>query len=389
MNRVNQKINVTLIPLLAMLAGSMYSPVFATGVPEPARAAQVEYIGQNRGGPFAVFNQGSDSGFVIGRDVCFYTADAKKITCAVIVRTKPQAAAVMLGSEEKAKVTKGHFVWPADLAPFDLSLTKSLVDTDTTTSTDVSELSEEDDAEDPPEPLLPPLLSRRIQLHLAPTLSLPIWMNDLRFNSGARAAGTGEIWESGDTIRGSVIGFGIRYHIPQFGAGDSAFDFTYHFVPQNPVKDDFDLTDGSVAVQSAVWSHHYRFRWLRGATWRHTDDSDLLLYTGFGYDILMAKFRSAKTGGSTDELVSGTITGHGLEIPVVVAWQKHFGDWMVTTGADMALPLGVFGVQSKGKLSYDENTADADKSLNSAIDAVNVRRGWFSLALQFGVGATF
>jgi hypothetical protein len=62
---------------------------------------------------------------------------------------------------------------------------------------------------------------------------------------------------------------------------------------------------------------------------------------------------------------------------------------MVTTGVDMALPLGVFGVQSKGKLSYDENTGNADKSLGNAVDAVNVRRGWFSFALQFGLGAKF
>ena len=121
----------------------------------------------------------------------------------------------------------------------------------------------------------------------------------------------------------------------------------------------------------------------------HRDDSDLLLYTGFGYDYLKAKFLSQKTGAASGELVQGQITGHGLEIPLIVTWQKYFGRWLFSAGADMAMPLGVFGVTSSGSLSYDEQTADADKSFNGAVDAVNVRRGWFSLGLQFGLGASF
>lgn len=379
------KFTISLFSMLTFLAAQSENIAFAAGVANPQRPAMVRFVGRNQTGRFAVFDQGSETGFVIARDVCFYRADGHKVFCAPIVRTKLAAAAVTFKDNLKGDIVKGLYVWPQDLGEINLAaLSESVA---SVTSSDAQDLLDEED--DPPEPELPPLLARRLQVHLAPTLFLPIWMNDLRFNAGARSAGTGKIWESGDTIRGSAIGFGMRYHLPKNGAGDSAFDFTYHFVAQNPVKDDFDLTDGSTNVQSSVWSHHCRFRWLRGATWMHDDASDLLLYTGFGYDLLMAKFSAGKTGGASGNLVSGTITGHGFEIPVVVAWQKYFGDWMVTTGVDMALPLGVFGVQSKGKLSYDENTGNADKSLGNAVDAVNVRRGWFSFALQFGLGAKF
>jgi hypothetical protein len=103
----------------------------------------------------------------------------------------------------------------------------------------------------------------------------------------------------------------------------------------------------------------------------------------------MTKFESAKTGSSSEKLVSGSLTAHGLEIPLVVAYQLHFGGWMLTAGADMALPIYVGGVKAKGTLSYDENVGSANKSLNSAIEAIHVRRGWFSMALQFGLGAEF
>ena len=361
----------------------------------PKFTAKIVHLGKNAAGFYAVFNQGSATGFVIGRDVCLYktqsdavdkegSKNSVKIHCGVIVRTKARAAAIVLDEAVREKILMGLDVWPKDLAFTDAISGDR--DNDAKTNADIAALAVQQD--DPPEPILPPLLKSRFELHLAPTYALPIWMNDLRFNSDARASGMGKIWESGDTIKGSVVGFGMRYHVPLNGRGDSAYDFTYHFVPQRPVKDDFDLTEGTTSVLSSVWSHHYRFRWLRGATWKHSDTSDLLLYTGFGYDFLQAKFRSAKTGGSTDELVNGTITGHGFEIPVVVAWQKHLGGWMMTTGADMALPLGVYGVNRTGKLTYDEDTGIADNSLSGAMDAVNVRRGWFSLAFKVGIGAS-
>jgi hypothetical protein len=361
--------------------------VWASGVANPADLGVVMHRGHSSKGHFAVIDQGSDTGFVIGRDVCFFGADLRKLLCAGIVRTKPRAAAIVLTAEDKDKIVVGAYAWPADLGPVTSYMVERLQkDTDHDKS-DAASLAEEE--EDPPEPILPPVLKSRTQFHIAPTMSLPIWMNDLRFEAGARAKGSGEIWSSGDTIRGSVVGFGLRHHMPQNGDGDAAFDVTYHFVPQNPVKDDFDLTDGSVAVQSAVWSHHYRFRWLRGATWRHRDDSDLLLYTGLGYDLMMAKFEAAKTGASKDKLVTGSISAHAVEIPLVVSYQMHFGRFMLTSGADMAIPLYMGGVKARGTLHYSENVGNADKSLGGAIDALNVRRGWFSVALQFGLGAVF
>lgn len=378
--------------LLAWFSGA----VAAAGVRDPEFPSKIVHLGKNSSGLYAVFNQGSTTGFVIGRDVCIYNAlvagadkgDSKsrvKIHCGAIVRTKSHAAAIIFVAGLNEKILLGMDVWPLDLGS--IKGKSGNKDADARTKADIAELALQQD--DPPEPVLPPLLKSRFQAHLAPTYALPIWMNDMRFNTGARSSGSGKIWESGDTIKGSVVGFGLRYHTPLNGRGESAYDFTYHFVPQRPVKDDFDRTDGSTSIESSVWSHHYRFRWLRGATWNHSETSDLLLYTGFGYDFLQARFRSAKTGGSTDELVSGTITGHGLEIPVVIAWQKYLGGWLLTTGADMALPLGVYGVKKTGKLSYDEDVGRADKSLSGAEKAVNVRRGWFSVALNLGIGADF
>lgn len=391
-----QKLAVGLLLFFAM--GEAQS-VIAAGVANPKRPGKVRYLGKNADGPFAVFSQGSKQGYVVGRDVCLYKPDGHRVTCTSIVRTKPRAAAVILTPEEATKIGEGDLVWPEDLGPIKLDETPQ--PEEKTPAKDIAALaseqegkttkSEPDETEedDPPEPELPPVLKPRLQLYLAPALSLPFWMNDLRFNAGARAAGTGKIWESGDTIRWSYVGFGARYHSPKNGNGDSAFDFAYHFVPQRPIKDDFDLTDSSVAVESSVWSHQFRLRYLRGATWHHTETSDLLLYSGFGYNYLRARFLSTKTGAATDELVSGMITAHGLEVPVVISWQQFLGDWLLTGGADFGIPFPIMGLTARGNLAYDENTADADKSLNLAIEAINLRRAWFTTSVTLGLGRRF
>ncbi len=357
----------------------------ADGVADPTSPAKVFAVRKNKRGPYLVFDQGSKTGFVIGRDVCFYDAESQKITCASIVRTKPRAGAAYITAEEAEKIKPGFYVWPQDMGTFKIQ--PKMTDDKDADELDIERLIAEED--DPPEIILPPLLRPRLQLHLSPTYALPIWMNDLRFNSSARASGFGEIWEPGDTIKGSVVGFGVRYYMALAGRGDSSLDFTYHFVPQRPVKDDFDVTNAAIAVKSMVWSHHYRLRWMRGATWKHDELTDLLLYAGLGYDFMQAKFKSEKVGAAVGNLVDGTIRAHALELPLIVTWQRYFGRWLFSAGADASLPIGLFGVDASGKLAYDEETADADKSFDGAVDAVNVRRGWFALALQFGVGTTF
>lgn len=366
-----------------LLIGICPAASFAGDISDPTSAARVLQMRRNRLGPYLVFDQGSATGFVVGREVCFYDDVTQRLGCGTIIRTKPRAAAVYLTEEIASKVKAGNFVWPEELgAP---KIQPKVAD-DQASQSDALALLQEDD---PPELILPPLLSKRLQIHLSPTYALPIWLNDLRFNAGARAAGSGNIWEPGDTIKGSVVGFGARYFWPQYGRGDMSVDFTYHFVPQRPVKDDFEVTNASVAVLSKVWSHHYRLRWMRGATWFHGEQTDLLLYTGFGYDFMRAKFKSEKVGAVSATLVEGSIQAHALELPLIVTWQRHFGRWMISAGADGSLPLFLFGVDSSGKLSYDEATAAADKSFGGAVEAVNVRRGWFALALQFGLGGTF
>jgi hypothetical protein len=367
--------------VLAVLVASCEA--FATGVADPKGPARVVHSNTNKIGFYAVFNQGANTGFVIGREICVYSVDRSKVLCSTIVRSKPTASAIQLTAEDKERIKKGYFGWPQDLgepviSDDDLNRNVGKI------SRDAKELSQQED--DPPEPVLPPMLQNRWDVHLSPTYALPIWMNDLRFNAGARASGKGKIWESGDTIKGSAIGMGARIHQALAGRGDSAFDLTYHFVPQKPVRDDFDLTDGSVYVQSEVWSHQLRFRWLRGATWKHTDDSDLLMYTGFGYDFLYAKFKSSKVGSSNDELVSGRTLAHGFEIPVVMEYESTYGAWRWSVGMDLALPLGVYGKKMTAKLSYADDTADADKSLGAVEKALNIRRGWFSAALHCGIG---
>jgi hypothetical protein len=361
--------------------------VRASGVATPTSVARVRHLGKSKkAGHFIVFDQGSDTGFVIGRDVCFYDGELRKLACAGIMRTRPKAAAVNLEPEDQQRVEKGAYVWPEDLGPLTRFVVERSVASSSEPSKDMDSLSQDEDI---PEPLLPPVLKTRTQVHVAPTLSLPIWMTELRFSAGARAAGTGDLWTSGDTIRGSVVGFGLRHHIPQHGDGDWAIDLTYHFVPQRPVRDDFDLTDSTVSVESSVLAHHYRLRWLRGATWYHRDNRDLLLYTGVGYDLMMAKFDVQYVGSRTGKLIDGNISAHALEIPLVIAYQHHWGSFMLTAGADMAIPLIVGGVKPRGTLHYDEDVGNADKSLGSAFDSINVRRGWFSVALQLGLGAAF
>jgi hypothetical protein len=375
------------------LSGLMLSALFtwpyqvdaSDGVVNPSAPAKVYAIRKNKRGPYVVFDQGSQTGFVIGRDVCFFDLDNQKKACANIVRTKPRAAAAYITPQDVQLLKPGFYVWPEDLGT--IKIQPKISDDLGLADQDMESLISEED--DPPEIILPPLLRPRVQLHLSPTYSLPIWMSDLRFNSSARAAGQGEVWREGDTIRGSVAGFGLRYYIALPGRGDSSVDFTYHFVPQRPVKDNFDLTNANVAVKSAVWSHHYRLRWMKGATWRHTESSDLLLYAGLGYDFMQAKFRAEKTGTDSGGLIDGVIKAHAFELPLILTWQRFWGRSFVSAGADASLPLGVFGVTGSGSLSYDEETADADKSVDAAVNAINVRRGWFSLALQFGLGFVF
>ncbi len=372
--------------LVVTIFMSVISPgsLLAGDISDPTSAAKVLQVRKNKRGPYVVFDQGSATGFVVGRDVCFYDDVNQMLGCGTIIRTKPRAAGVYLTEESAARLKAGNFVWPEDLGT--PKIQPNATDDRGNSESDALALLQEDD---PPELILPPLLARRLQFHISPTYALPIWLNDLRFNAGARAAGSGDIWVPGDTIKGSVVGFGARYFWPQYGRGDMSLDFTYHFVPQRPVKDDFEVTNASVAVLSKVWSHHYRLRWMRGATWLHGDQSDLLLYTGFGYDFMRAKFKSEKVGALSATLVEGSIQAHALELPLIVTWQRHFGSWMISAGADGSLPLFLFGIDSDGKLSYDEATAAADKSFGGAVEAVNVRRGWFALALQFGIGATF
>ena len=370
---------------IAALVSIIASQAVADGVTDPTEPAKVVDVRRNKRGPYLVFNQGSRTGFVIGREVCFFDANNQKLGCASIVRTKPNAGAVYLSAEDGTKIKKGDYVWPLDMGT--INLQPKLTGGQESSESDALTLLAQE--EDPAELILPPLLRPRYQIHISPTYALPIWMNALRFNAGARAAGSGEIWESGDTIKGSVVGFGARYYRSLNGRGDSSLDFTYHFVPQRPIKDDFDPTNAGVSVKSSVWSHHYRLRWMRGATWRHDEFSDVLMYSGLGYDFMRAKFKSQTVGSTAGNLIDGSISAHALELPLILTWQKYFGNWLISAGADASLPMGVFGVQSDGNLSYDEETADADKSVGGAVDAINVRRGWFSLALQFGIGASF
>jgi hypothetical protein len=365
------------------------------GVQNPDIPAKIMYVRNKPMRPYVVLDQGSLTGFVIGRDVCFYSLERVKINCASIVRTKSSASAVVVEVEKIGVLSKNFLAWPADLGALPPAPVVVDLAAEAAAAAAAAAKAEEDAAalalaqEDPPEVILPPILSTRIQVHLMPSLALPIWMSDLRFNAAARISGSGDIWESGDTIKGSSFGFGARYYIPQNGRGDSAVDFSYHFTPLRPVKDDFDVTDAATSIQSGVLSHHFRLRWFRGATWKHDDTSDVLLYTGLGYAFVRAKFNASKVGNETTEMVSGVITAHGLEVPLIVEYQKFLGRFMLSAGADMGVPVGVFGVKNKSKLTYDEDVGTADKSVQGAVDAVNVRRGWFSFCLQLGVGAKF
>ena len=384
MGKITMRFLTRIILVLTIAWTPFGQAAWASGVVNPAAPARIVHSNTNKRGFYAVFNQGSNTGYVIGREVCLYAPTRARILCSTIIRAKPRAAAIQLTQDDRGRVKNGFFVWPEDLGEpviTDDSLTRQ----EPGTAADVKELSMQEE-DDPPEPVLPPVLVNRWELYIAPSYALPVWMNDLRFNAGARASGTGKIWESGDTIKGSFVGIGGRYHKALAGNGDSALDLTYHFIPQKPVSDDFDLTDGSVAIQSQVWAHQARVRWLRGATWRHKDESDLLLYTGIGYDLLYAKFKSVKTGAATDELVSGATSAHSFEIPVVVSYEVGWGAWRLSSGLDLALPLGVYGRKTTGKLSYSDDTADADKSLGAVEKAINIRRGWFAASLHCGIG---
>ncbi len=70
-----------------------------------AVAAQVTRIHANKGHIY--IDEGKDSGYTMGAEVCFYTTDGQEITCGQIRQTLPGRAMVQVKNRVAKKIKKG------------------------------------------------------------------------------------------------------------------------------------------------------------------------------------------------------------------------------------------------------------------------------------------
>ena len=68
-------------------------------------AAQVVRVNANKGHIY--IDEGKDSGYTMGAEVCFYTSDGQEITCGKVRQTLPERAMVQVKNRFSKKIKKG------------------------------------------------------------------------------------------------------------------------------------------------------------------------------------------------------------------------------------------------------------------------------------------
>ena len=79
--------------------------VVAFVFPAVVRSAQVVRINAKKGHIY--IDEGKDSGYTFGAEVCFYASDGQEITCGKVRQTLPGRAMVQIKSRVAKKIKKG------------------------------------------------------------------------------------------------------------------------------------------------------------------------------------------------------------------------------------------------------------------------------------------
>lgn len=369
--------------LLASVIGVCFAAVQALAQVEVSKkqVAVVRHRGKNRQGTYVVLDRGSNRGFVIGAEVCFYTAESQKTGCGMIERSSPRAAGVRLSRDGNGQVVVSQYAWiPAwgefpgppkarDIEDYYKEAVEQLVDQQQATVT----------------PAEPPLLSRRLSVSYSPAWILPVTAHTVTFAASARASGVGSVWAQGEPQSRSLVGFTLALKIPRPGRWDDEVSFGYNFLAASPVKKDFDLTDSTQTVTSQLTAHFYRFRWQRGFTVLHTEKSDYL--AGAGVDLYAVSHRFRAEHSSEGTLAQGSVLNFLLSAPLSAWGEWQWGGWVCSAGVDVTVPLYMFGRTISGEVAYSEDTIAA-KDLGTLVEVMDVKKN-VGLSLHVGLGSKF
>ncbi len=343
----------------------------------PKNPGIVKHVGDSTRGPYVVIESGTKRGFKLGQDICFYNTEDEETGCGSVEEANPKASGIRLPIGKKHFVAQGQRAWSSLWGPLP-SLDGFVVSS--SENSDVESLIEAQEEQEPPEPSV---FIRRISYGYVAALKVPATVHALKFNAQAKASGQGSIWESGDAQNRSLVGFGIYAHLPRPGKWETQVGFSYNFLPQTPVKADYDLTDGSTNVVSSVTGHFYNFHWSRGLSLLHSEQFDVLFHAGLELNFVVHKFSAEHSEGTS--FAQGSLYNGLLSIPLSPSMEWHMGGWIGTFALDTTMPITMFGKRISGDIGYDEDSS-AEKDLSAVKDAMNVQKN-FGYAIRIGLGA--
>ncbi|MCX6119981.1 MAG: hypothetical protein NT027_20795 [Proteobacteria bacterium] len=369
------------IPCLLSIFGVLASASNLIAAPKtkiPKRAAIVKHIGDSSRGPYAVLESGANRGFTVGIDICFFNMEDEETGCGTIEQSSPKASGVRLPAGKPHAVSEGQRAWApmwGKVPAFDGSASEGADD-------EVSDLIEEEQEENPE---IPSVFKHRMSYNYLLGLKLPVTTHGFKFDAAARVSGTGSVWTTDASYTRSLVGFSVIARIPKPGRWDRGYGFAYNFLPQTPVKSDFDLTDGSTWVTTTVSAHFYRFHASTGFSLLKTNSFDLLLDAGFELVAIVHRFSAEYSEGTS--FAQGTLINGMLMLPFGPIAEWKIGGWILNFSTDFYLPVYMKGNKVSGIVGYDEETP-ADKDLNSIKDAIAPKKT-FGYGVRLGLGGEF
>jgi hypothetical protein len=358
-----------------IVIGMMVLPLASTAMGKPKRVALVRHVGSSGKGDYAVVDSGSKSGYVVGLDICFYDTEDRERGCGVIEHTNSKAAGIRLKKGTADSVTEGQRAWHMKWGP--LPSLDGLEEVDHSSAVDALVQDEQEEPEDPPE------LKRRLSVSYLVAPKVPVTVRGLGFNATARSSGSGSVWASGEESTKSLMGLGVGLHWPKPGPWETLYGFAYHFVSQNQLKTDYDLTDGTY-VESGVTGHFYRFHVLKGyALWKN---ESLQWMVHLGGELLVANYRFSATHKDSSSLAQGTMVATCFDLPIGTSVTWKIGGWTFLNGFEVLPPL-FMRAQTSGVVGYQESTS-ASKDIPDIHDALDPKKK-IGFVVKIGLAGEF
>jgi hypothetical protein len=363
-------LNVVIVFFAVLLPS--FSPAYASKTRRPKKPALVKHLGDSQLGPYVALSKGNRHGYVIGLDMCLYNDEGQKTGCGIVEESNQYSSGIRLPKDTQTSVTEGNRAWRDAWGP--LPLPEGYAELD--------DLETVEEQEEPALPPVPPELARLASFNLASYLSLPVVVNNLKFDASARAANAGTVWTSGDEIKRSLIGFNLDIRIPRPGPWDLGLLLGYSFLPQAPIKSDFDVTDSSQTVLSYVSGHFYRIGANTGYALVQGDSHEWMVSSGLEIWLIQHRFGAAHSDGTT--LAQGQIVNALIGLPVSTWWQIYGEKWSFNTGLDVILPLYMGPNRASGVIGYAEAT-QAAKDISDVQAAINPKKA-VGYSIRLGIG---